>query len=222
MARPEYFMLDQTFFLSTTGQLTTRHQPQVLGILSSTEPGAHQSALTALRGTHHYWKALRYRSRDRYQGPFVTAVIDYFMDQSGLSFTALVLHTGGAEAPADVHDIRRRYLADRLARLVSGPADIFYKPGLAQGQEPELAGLFSQLVSPTPVLHEDFGHQHMFMQLANLFTGQVWADYTDLPVTNDTKSSLLSHTKSTLSISRFQDLEQVQHPKFTVVKINLS
>lgn len=63
---------------------------RVIGLLTTTDPEAHERAIAALRVRHGYDRTLAYTSTDRLKLPFAHALIDHVANASDIRFATEV------------------------------------------------------------------------------------------------------------------------------------
>lgn len=195
-----------------------------LGVLLTRDPDRHEKRIHELRREHEYRPELKYSRNDKFKVPFARDLIDYFWSDPDLDFRCLVIDNSqheldrfdSDEEEMRAEDIAYNYRYRKLIERNTPRHDelVLFLDDRTRANEDNLPQYLRDQIDNLKSLHLVDSQKHQLIQLADLFTGSVYGDATD--ITNDVKRALIRRIKSHLRVRSLLDRNLGQNRKFSV------
>jgi len=172
--------------------------PLVIGALVTDSVDRRNAEVDELRRATGYHRRLRHNASDEARIPFGRALIDYFIQDDGIRFRALILDDELGTWPRSPAERDARYFARYTDLLGDGAINLAVSIGIPMRKNRRnelLRGALRSIASETEVEGLDAPVSNM-AQLAALLTGCVRADKTGAVAKG--RDDLLGHLKTRL------------------------
>lgn len=192
--------------------------PLVIGALVTNSLDRRNAELDELRRATGYRRQIRHNATDEARIPFGRALIDYFIQDDGIRFRALILDDELGTWPRSPAERDARYLARYADLLDDGAINLAVSIGIPTRKNRRSAflhGALRSIASETEVERLDAAVSNM-AQLAALLAGCVRADKTVAAAKG--RNDLLRHFKTRLGV---RDLTTLALDKAAVRSTNI-
>jgi len=208
-----------TIFVEESGILATE-KPFVVGALLMTDPQRHLKHLAAIRDEQGYYLTLRYGSNDEHKLPYARRVLEYFLADNDLAFSAVECSAQTNGSVKSDSDIKRNFYQHLYQRLLDrcSSKNRNLSLGLRQrtknGSDRFLHAFLKERFATIDDIRTVRAHLNDLMQVADLLVGCVWGEKNKHCEVKEYVIEILRHA---LSVENVWSELGMNHPKFKVM-----